>query len=63
MEENLQVSNLMGKPLKEQQSFAHMLHAKEKSCINISMDDFHIMKDQYLIRLKESIFINHFKLC
>ena len=41
-----------------------MLHAKGKCCINNSSDDFHNIgkeKDRYLIRLKESIFINHFK--
>ena len=41
-----------------------MLHAKDKCCINNSSDDFHIIgkeKDQYLIRLKKSTFINHFK--
>ena len=41
-----------------------MLHAKDKCCINSSSDDFHIIskeKDQYLIRLKKSTFINYFK--
>ena len=41
-----------------------MLHAKDKCYINNSSDDFRIIgkeKDWYLIRLKESIFINHFK--
>ena len=41
-----------------------MLHAKGKCCINDSSHDFHIInkeKDQHLIRLKEDIFINHFK--
>ena len=54
----------MGKPLKEPQSFAPMLHAKDKCCINNSSDNFCFIgkeKDWYLIRLKESIFINHFK--
>ena len=40
-----------------------MLHAKGKCYINNSSDDFRIIgkeKDWYLIRLKESIFINHF---
>ena len=58
------MSALTGKPLKRLQSFASMLHAKGKYCINNSSDDFPIMgkeEDRYLIRLKESIFINHFK--
>ena len=41
-----------------------MLHAKGKCCINSSSDDFDIIgkeKDQYLVRLKEIIFMNHFK--
>ena len=41
-----------------------MLHAKGKCCINNSSDDFRTVgkeKDWHLIRLKESIFINHFK--
>ena len=41
-----------------------MLHAKGKSCINNSSDDFCIIgkeKDQYLLRLKENIFIEHFE--
>ena len=41
-----------------------MLHAKGKCCTNNSSDDFRIIgkgTDWYLIRLKESIFINHFK--
>ena len=57
------MSALMGKPLKGLQSFAPMLHLKGKCCIN-SGNDFHIIgkeKDQYLIRNKESIFINHIK--
>ena len=58
------MSALMGKPLKGLQSFAPMLHAKGKCCINNSSDDFRITgkeKDRHLIRFKESIFINHFK--
>ena len=58
------MSTLMGKPHKRLHSFAHMLHAKTKCCINNSSDDFRIIgkeKDRHLIRLKESIFINHFK--
>ena len=41
-----------------------MLQAKGKCCINNSSDDFRIIgkeKDRHLIRLNESIFINHFK--
>ena len=41
-----------------------MPHAKGKCCINNGNDDFRIIgkqKDQYLIRLKEIIFVNHFK--
>ena len=52
-----------GKPLKGLQSFTPILHAKGKCCVN-SSDDFHIIgkeKDWHSIRLKESIFINHFK--
>ena len=59
------MSALTGKPLKGLQSFAPMLHAKEKCCINNSSDDFCMIgkgKDGYLIRLKESIFINNFNL-
>ena len=40
-----------------------MLHAKGKCCINNSIVIFRIIskeKDRRLIRLKESIFINHF---
>ena len=58
------MSALMGKPLKGLQSFAPILHVKDKWCINNSGDDFHIIgkeKDQYLIRNKEIIFINHIK--
>ena len=58
------MSSLPGKPLKGLQSFAPMLHTKGKCCINNSSDDFSIIdkeKDRCLIRLKESIFINHFK--
>ena len=64
LEEHLHMSALTGKPLKGLQSFAPMLHAKGKCCINNSSDDFHIIgkeKDRYLIRLEESIFINDFK--
>ena len=53
-----------GKPLKRLQSFVSMFHAKDKCCINNSSHDFRIIgkeKDQHLIRLKESIFINHNK--
>ena len=55
---------LTGKPLKRLQSFAPMLHAKGKCFINNSSDYFRIIgkeRDWHLIRLKESIFINHFK--
>ena len=41
-----------------------MLHTKDKCCINNSSDDFCIVdkeKDWHLIRLRESMFINHFK--
>ena len=58
------MSTLTGKPLKGLQSFAPILHAKGKSFINNSSDDFRIIgeeRDWHLIRLKESIFINHFK--
>ena len=64
LEQHLHMSALTGKPLKGLQSFALMFHAKGKCCINNSSDDFRIIskeKDQHLIRLKESIFINHFK--
>ena len=57
------MSVLTGKSLKGLQSFAPMLHAEDKCCINNSSDDFCIIdkeKDRHLIRLKESIFINHF---
>ena len=60
----MHMSALTGKPLKGLQSFALMLHAKGKCCINNSSDDFHIIgkeKDRHLIRLEESIFINDFK--
>ena len=60
---HLHMSALMGKPLKGLQSFTPILHAKVKCCVN-SSDDFHIIgkeKDWHSIRLKESIFINHFK--
>ena len=58
------MSSLAGKPLKGLQLFAPMLHGKGKCCINNSSNDFPIIgkeKDWHLIRLKESIFINHFK--
>ena len=58
------MSALMGKPLKGLQSFAPILHARGKCCVNNSSDDFPIIgkeKDPHLIWLKESIFINHFK--
>ena len=58
------MSSLTGKPLKGLQLFAPMLHATGKYCINNNSDDFHIIgkeKDRHLIRLKESIFINHVK--
>ena len=64
MEEHLHMSALRGRPLKGVQSFAPMLHVKVKGCINNSSEDFRIIgkgKDRHLIRLKESIFINHFK--
>ena len=64
LEEHLHMSALTGKPLKGLQSFAPMLHAKGKCCISKSSDDFRIIgreKDRHLIRLKGSIFINHFK--
>ena len=62
MEEHLHVLALTGVPLKEPQSFAPMLHAKAKGCIDNNSDDFRITgkeKDRYLIRIKENIFINH----
>lgn len=58
------MSALTDKPLKGLKSLAPMLHTKEQSCINNSRDDLHIIgkeKDRCLIRLKESIFINHIK--
>ena len=64
LEEHLHMSVLTGKPLKGLQSFAPMLHAIDKCCIDNSSDDFRIIgkeEDWHLIRLKESIFINHFK--
>ena len=63
MEKYLHMSALTSKPLKGLQSFASMLHAKDKCCINNSSDDFRIIgkeKDRHLIRPKKSIFINHF---
>ena len=64
LEEHLHMSALTGKPLKGLLSFAPMLHAKSKCCTNNNSDDFCNIgkeKDQHLIRLKESILINHFK--
>ena len=64
LEEHLHMSALRGKPLKGLRLFAPMLHAKGKCYINNSSDDFHIIgkrKDWHLIRLKESMFRNHFK--
>ena len=64
LEEHFHMSALTGKPLKGLRSFAPMLDAKSKCCINNSSDDFRIIgkdKDQHLIRLKESIFMNYFK--
>ena len=55
---------LTGRPLKGIRSFAPMLPTQDKCCINNSSDDFRIIgkeKHWHLIRLKESIFINHFK--
>ena len=49
------MSALSGKSLKRLQSFAPMLHAKGKFCINNSSDDFRIIgkeKDQHLVRRK-----------
>ena len=37
------MSALTGKPLKGLQSFAPMLHAKGKRCINNNSDDFRII--------------------
>ena len=64
LEEHLHMSALTDKPLNGLQSFAPMLHAKGIYCINSSSDDFRIIgkdKDRYLVRFRESIFINHFK--
>ena len=58
------MSTLTGKPIKGLQLFAPMLHAKDKCCINNISNNFRIIgkeKVQHLIRIKESIFINHFK--
>ena len=63
LEQHLHMTALTGKPLKGLQSFAPMLHAKGKCCIN-NNDDFRVTvkeQDRHLIRLKENIFINHFK--
>ena len=47
LEEHLHMSALSGKPLKGLRSFAPMLHAKAKCCINNSSDDFGIIgKDE-----------------
>ena len=62
--EHLHMSALTDKPLKGLQSFAPMLHGKGKCCINNCSDDFRIIgreKDWHLIRLKESVFKNHFR--
>ena len=64
LEEHLHMSALMGKPIKGLQSFASMLHAKGKWCVNNSSDNLCVIgkeKDWHLIRLKESIFIYHLK--
>ena len=64
LEEHLHMSALTGKLLKALQSFAPMLYAKGKCCINNSSIDFRMLgkeKDWHLVGLKESIFINHFK--
>ena len=63
MEKHLHMSALTSKPLKGLQSFAPMLHAWGKCCINNSGDDFRIIgkeKDQNSISLKERVFISHF---
>ena len=52
LEEHLHMSPLTGKPLKGLQPFAPMLHAKEKCCINNSIEFIRIIgnqKDQHLI--------------
>ena len=52
LEEHLHMSALMGKPLKGLQSFAPILHARGKCCVNNSSDDFPIIgkeKDPHLI--------------
>ena len=62
LEGHLHMSALTGKPCKGLQSFALMLQAKEKHCISNRSNDFRIAgkeKDRHLVRLKESIFINH----
>ena len=64
LQEHLEMLGLTGKPLKGLQLFAHMLHAKGTGYIYNSSDNFCIIgnaKHRHLIRLKESIFINHFK--
>ena len=60
------MSTLTGKPLKGLPSFAPMLHAKGKCYINNGSDDFRIIgkgkdRERERERLKESIFIKHFK--
>ena len=58
------MSVFMGNPRKGRQPFAHLFHAKEQCCINNSRNDFCIIskeKDRYLVKLKVSNFINHFK--
>ena len=50
--------------MKRLEGHLHMLHAKSKCCINNSSDDFRILdkeEDRHLIRLKEAMFVNHFK--
>ena len=65
LKEHLLMSSLTIKPLKGLQSFAPMLLAKGKCCVKNTSDDFRTIgreNNWHLIRLKESIFINHFKL-
>ena len=57
------MSALTSKLPKGLQSFAPMLHAKGKCCINNSSDNFRIIgkeKNRHLTRLKESMFIKPF---
>ena len=59
------MSTLTCKALKGLKSFAPMLYAKGKCCINNSRDNFRITdkeKDRYLTRIKKTIFINHLNL-